>query len=388
MNKTTLSRNSSCRIVDLSDDVLIEIISRLPNKSILRFQCVSKGFCALIFQVFLSPGRKTPLPMSGLFYERGSLARVPGTCFPTIDPTLSFLPSHSTCRVIHSCNGLLLCRDDFQTQLYVCSPITKQFVSLPHLPKFHSTHAIALSFDPSQSRHYRVFHLFRPSPMEDRFELMIFYSEMGNWRKTKFMELVPIYGLLGRPVFLNGGLYILNNYNQVLCFDFKGEHFRVIKLPEIGAKWYFGCLGVSQGCLNYAENTDSELRIWVLKDCSTDNWVLKHDVCIKSLQEQQPESLRLLVAQQSSCYNILSARIFEPLALHPDLDVVFLQGVQNQILSYHLNSRRQSWEEFLNHVNIIELNGFLKEHPKKLLGTTVLLISNICDAPERVGKNS
>ena len=53
---------------DLTDDLIVEILSRLPVKSICRFKCVSRHWRALISHP--EHRKKLPQTLSGFFYLR------------------------------------------------------------------------------------------------------------------------------------------------------------------------------------------------------------------------------------------------------------------------------------------------------------------------------
>ncbi|KAF8722243.1 hypothetical protein HU200_022551 [Digitaria exilis] len=53
---------------DLTDDLIVEILSRLPVKSICRFKCVSRHWRGLISDP--AHRKKLPQTLSGFFYPR------------------------------------------------------------------------------------------------------------------------------------------------------------------------------------------------------------------------------------------------------------------------------------------------------------------------------
>jgi len=55
--------------VELGEDVLTEILSRLPYRSLARFQCVSTSWRRIISSDYLR--RRLPLITSGVLYRGG-----------------------------------------------------------------------------------------------------------------------------------------------------------------------------------------------------------------------------------------------------------------------------------------------------------------------------
>ncbi|KAG2640404.1 hypothetical protein PVAP13_2KG093400 [Panicum virgatum] len=182
-------------VAGLPDDPLVEILSRVPFKSLCRFKCVSKAWRDLIADplhrrklpqtlegIFGVPGygdliadplhrRKLPQTLEGIFGAPGygddwdgddddafcgdcgdcsdcgdSLDYVfidlVGRSAPLVDPSFSFLseklPGIKHFRILRSCNGLLLLRPcpvpyaDAHTLGYVvCNPATQEWMAVP-----------------------------------------------------------------------------------------------------------------------------------------------------------------------------------------------------------------------------------------------------------------
>ena len=127
----------------LVDDLVVEILSRVPAKSLMRFQCISRAWLAFTSDIYYRT--KLPATMSGLFYTistwnadtswSSDIQYLSLSVDRTIDTTLSFLPPLQNLDILDSCNGLLLCKscnakskDDCY---YVCNPATKKWITLP-----------------------------------------------------------------------------------------------------------------------------------------------------------------------------------------------------------------------------------------------------------------
>ena len=124
----------------LPDDLVVDILARLPAKSLCRFKCVSRRWRALI-----SDRCSSAQTLSGFFFgSRRDIAGPP--CgfaglpppLPGVDTALSFLPpSGGEIELLDSCNGLLLllCSREPGSPLppfyVVCNPVTLEWVALP-----------------------------------------------------------------------------------------------------------------------------------------------------------------------------------------------------------------------------------------------------------------
>ncbi|CAN6212011.1 unnamed protein product [Urochloa humidicola] len=163
----------------LWDGLVVEILARLPAKSLCRFKCVSRRWRSLISD----PAHRALLAqtLSGFFFKssgRGwGFTGLPSSVTPLggddgsplVDSALSFLPpTYGKIEIMDSCNGLLLlfCSDERASPppfYVVCNPATREWVALPQ-PKYtdHCRGDIqvwyaAVGFDPAISSHLLAF---------------------------------------------------------------------------------------------------------------------------------------------------------------------------------------------------------------------------------------
>ncbi|XP_044432332.1 F-box protein At2g16450-like [Triticum aestivum] len=103
----------------LTDDLLVEILSRVPAKSLCRFKCVSNHWLSLIHHP--EHRKKLPQTPAGFFYGSAITSEwllkspvhftdFPGRLSPPFDTSCTFLPDHRRVELLDCCNGLLLCR--------------------------------------------------------------------------------------------------------------------------------------------------------------------------------------------------------------------------------------------------------------------------------------
>ncbi|CAM0147256.1 unnamed protein product [Urochloa decumbens] len=216
------------------DDALVEILSRLPAKSLCRFKCVSTSWRDLIADRL----RCTNLPqtLEGFFYafdgdddaeihgggdSDGDDDDAPVVCGHFINtlgkpaPLASYsflknvLLSIQEFGLLHSCNGLLLFTlrkigDTYNSLGYlVCNPVTEQWVTVPssgwephslHLSDDESEDSDSdpdpepnccftyLVFDPAVSPHFQLVEFWTDDAVTVD-EVHTYSSETGVWCK-------------------------------------------------------------------------------------------------------------------------------------------------------------------------------------------------------------
>ena len=341
----------------LTDDVLVDIISRVPYKSTCSCKCVSTRWRDL----FSHPDhrKKLPQPLAGFFYEGYSADRFPKTAryftnvsgkgYPFIDPSLSFLPKCESLEILDCCNGLLLCRcwkpTDPKTMDYVvCNPATQKWVVVPATDWSSKVDVARLGFDPVISSHFHVFEFIdeevwgidesEQSDTAGRIAAVATYSSKARvWaHQIQMVETnhfaIPTHS---KGVFFNGIMHLTAFDNLVVTFDVEGNLLWIIGTPspynyDSPANDVF----VSQGHLYFINSTESEyyrydLSVWVLEDYSLGKWTLKHTV----------SHLELFGTDYSALdYNVI--------AFHPKHNMIFIVcGDENKLMSYEMDCRKR-----------------------------------------------
>jgi hypothetical protein len=101
----------------LTDDILVDIISRLPYKSTCCCKCVSTRWGDLISQSHPDHRKKMPQSLAGFFYESyisdrdpriaRHFANVSEKTDPLVDTSLSFLPKYESIEVLDSWTAVM-----------------------------------------------------------------------------------------------------------------------------------------------------------------------------------------------------------------------------------------------------------------------------------------
>jgi hypothetical protein len=167
MAKRSRKKKRNNPAASLTDDLSVEILSRLPVKSLCRFKCVSHLWRALMSHP--EHRRRLPQTLAGVFYSSTDYTRFPQEARhffnvseigfpPLICPFLSFFPGYERISLIlDSCNGLLLCRlrsdrssssEDAFFRYLVCNPATKSWDALPDSGCGSKLRITCLGFNP------------------------------------------------------------------------------------------------------------------------------------------------------------------------------------------------------------------------------------------------
>ncbi|XP_068636244.1 F-box protein At5g49610-like [Aristolochia californica] len=340
----------------LSDDLLEDILFRLPCKPLYRAKCLSKRWMTLISDA--EARGRVPRTFPGFFYhgcggEKQSWRFAPLSDEPQCGGlSLDFLPwdEGSSFKIDHTCNGLLLCSNTNLTNcrktmcitLYVCNPLTKQLFALPQRQQriWYSQPRFALAFDPGFPTLFMVIRFLSPQIVRGCIKIDMFSSKTNKWVECQVQGEVPSVTLASEPwsVYLNGVLHIMSSRN-LLGLDIEKKRLVSVKLPKaIQPKRRspnIRLLRGYNGCLNFIRIHGFEVLIWVLEDYSTGKWVLKHTVTTSVSVKNHPYSYQFRWS-------------FYPMACHPDAEVLFLVGTckvgrqrgKSEIFSYHLQNKR------------------------------------------------
>ncbi|XP_044376235.1 uncharacterized protein [Triticum aestivum] len=283
----------------LTDDLVVEILSRLPFKSFCRFKCVCKAWLAFSSNPDYCK-KLLKIPM-GLLYQRRydefdndfddsaiKLASLPHND-KEFDEALSFLPQYEQLELMDSCNGLVLCKYKSSCtpfgicRFIVCNLATREWKVLPDTPPS--------DYDPSWSTKFYIFNFQRLSTRYWAFgpvKLQVFSSDLNTrfLDDTSVLSETKVYRL---HMFIDGALYVHTGLHDILVLKSLEEtssgippSLRTIKLPhEDGAfMGRFGqcCFGQSSGALHYAlpEEDARAILVWSLDADEPYEWSLKY----------------------------------------------------------------------------------------------------------------
>ncbi|CAL4903957.1 unnamed protein product [Urochloa decumbens] len=328
----------------LPDELVIEILARLPAKSLCRSSCVSRAWRALISDP--ANRRRFAQTLSGLFVSRphGSWGFVDLSTAspPRPDTAFSFLrPTCGEMELLDSCNGLLLLRCTGASEspappfYVVCNPATGDWVSLPQPSRapglndgFSDTYSAALGFDPAVSSNFHVFQLLQEyyEGNSDLFVVAveIYSSETGSWvfKESGWSEVDIRF--TGQMTYFSGFLHFCIVSNAVASVDTEGQAWKVSRVLHNAVYGYDSSISHSQGRLLYVDRSvwrSDTLSIYILEDHNSEEWIWTFKQSIYKMDLFGPRP-----AQGGWDYYMA--------AFHPDGNLVFFYDVlQKRLMS-------------------------------------------------------
>lgn len=319
------------------DDVLIEILLRLPIRSLLRSKCVSKHWQSLIsdhrFGIRRNPNPKSP---QGLF-----LQRIRSTCttnttnsrslecdFVPFDIVNYVKPPFKTLKfdvnenenenvgnldiiVLHSCNGVMLCYSMneylcnvtklmvYNPVYYVYNPTINQVVTLPKLEGCdwvqRRPRGMTLVFDPLKSSYYKVVCVRGYMWTELLYNIDIYSSESKSWKMCGKPFGIEIDTEFMCGVYWNDAVHWIDKKGFVLYLKINEECLDRIPIPVTRAGW-----NVKRHCYPLVESRDCLLFIDVpslsiefdVYEMNRDysGWLVKYHVDLNQVMKKYPET--------------------------------------------------------------------------------------------------
>ncbi|GER37792.1 F-box family protein [Striga asiatica] len=298
----------------LPQEITINILSRLPIKTIISCKLVCKPWLELLeTREFADSHLSKSLP--GLVVFKTTRHSTMLEFFELIDkPGLehhkfhynpvaefdhdSFL-RHSTC-IQGSANGLLFLREvNVQPNvLHICNPITREFIELQSQEKFvYSyptivTYGFGVSNTTGQYKVVRVFHeCTRDNNTNEllgipKSECHVYTLGTRSWRKIAHDHAKLEYSCRSTGAFSNGNLHWLvgdlEGTCRISCFDLETELFHTFSIPcnivRANGRRILGDLFVLSGRLCICDNTsEDEIVIWLMREYGDDeSWTKEY----------------------------------------------------------------------------------------------------------------
>lgn len=260
------------RIPKLPHEIIADVLSRLPVKSVIQFRCVCKEWNSLISDRHFvrthldkavedsHTNRRRLLlstdPFQSIDYETGATALID---FPWRSPDQLYDDVH----FVGSCNGLVcvVVEDD---NVILWNPSTRDAKVLPEP-----------SGGPSNSFHFELGYDFSTDDYKvvgirssDKSTIEIFSLKTNSWRTIQLT--LPSLG--GQGFFLNGALHWLSQgelgKNVIVSFDLAAEKFlEVVQLPDYDhTRTYDQQFCILGGCLSILNDCGDFLDLWVMKE--------------------------------------------------------------------------------------------------------------------------
>lgn len=293
MKKINKKMNKMKRKVTLPFDLIVEILLRLSVRSLLRFKCVSKSWCALISDPEFA---KSHIDMAAAPTHRFLFTSSNASELNAIDveaeeplcddsanvvfkvpPSSTFKYYKHSVRVVGSCRGFILLMFTGLDSIgfIVWNPSTGLGKEILHKPMERSCEYLSgFGYDPSTDDYVIVNVILsrRKHPKIECFSL-----RANSWSCTKSKAPYRENLTFGDGVFLNGALHWLvkpkDKVAVIIAFDVTKRTLLEIPLPHdlaIMLKFNLFRFMVRQGCLVLCsfgwKNTRLMPEMWTMKE--------------------------------------------------------------------------------------------------------------------------
>uniref|UniRef100_A0A5B7BYK0 F-box domain-containing protein n=1 Tax=Davidia involucrata TaxID=16924 RepID=A0A5B7BYK0_DAVIN len=292
-----MNRNTREMTRVLPRELLMNILSRLPVKTLCKFRCVSREWRNLIsdrhfINLHSDRSKRKPKLVFKRFklnYDSRRNSYQVAIQLSTVDAKEGNLSNKFTKvvdeRYINSWvpgSNLLMCVVCFKS-VYVCNPSTEEVVKLPDPCHLFIYQSFGFGFLPMRNE-YKLVHLW--TQYDGRLACEIFTledgreSNSGSWRLTGFC---PSFIWEGHsPVSVDGVVYWLGwdqdepeDNKHLVSLDLYTEEFRIVPYPShfssvtfIDVDLDFMSLVELRGCLCLVDNVsmNAVMNVWMLKD--------------------------------------------------------------------------------------------------------------------------
>ncbi|XP_071740737.1 F-box/kelch-repeat protein At3g06240-like [Rutidosis leptorrhynchoides] len=262
----------------VSDEIVLNILAKLPTKSLVRFRCVSRYWrCMLMEPYFIKLRSHKNIILSVNtenldFINGGNTYSIFKQCYP-----LDHL-RRTTANLIGSFNGLVLMVYAYSFILY--NPFTGESKKLPSPPSrigcYKTGYGFGYGATPNDLKIVKI------ENYSNAYEVYDFKGNSWSSLSTKKYNVNYIRFVHPMGTFVNGYLYWIESKYVLIVFGVKDMVLSEIVLPASSSNFFLDTLGTINGCLcslNMTELTTSSrlFELWVSKEHSIEStWVKTH----------------------------------------------------------------------------------------------------------------
>ncbi|XP_031259307.1 F-box protein CPR1-like [Pistacia vera] len=295
-------------MIEHLEELILEILIRLPVKSLVRFRCVSKSWCAWIdsqhfISLHLQHSINTQTNLHVILSDCENKTDHYSLAFDEVfdEPLTKFnnvFTSDKGYKIVGSCNGLLCLSYSIpkNERLILWNPFTRRYKKLPtaRVSKLRLSPAYRYGFGYDDvSNDYKVLKLIPSYGLKSYRhignEAEVYSLRLNSWKRIENFPYSE-FKFLRSACFVNGSLYWLVYFESyrmeaqdfespwlIVAFSLEDEEFRELPLPSTSNKdddlKYLGVgesydfdLAVLDGCLCFLKIYDSNtVEVWVMK---------------------------------------------------------------------------------------------------------------------------
>ncbi|KAG2308796.1 hypothetical protein Bca52824_028544 [Brassica carinata] len=309
-NPQTILRCDSRYPFPIPIDLIIEILLRLPLKSIARCRCVSKFLASILVRPdfmdsFLASSSARPQILFACQNQNKNEIRLYFSARQSQDPDENSSTTVSSYHMGFPVDGLnlkcsavsgLVCIEDRRIikgrrtpklVWVICNPSTGQSLTLPKRnTRKRSWITCFLGYDPIEKQHKVLGMSCERTKAEDHQVLTLGGTEKLTWRRIECG--IPQYVSPGpHSICINGVLYFKaqanrssNGQDMIVCFDIRSEKYNFVKVmeravhPQATLVNYNGKLALvrSQYPSGLICSSSIGFEMWVLQDSEKHEW--------------------------------------------------------------------------------------------------------------------
>ncbi|CAK9157346.1 unnamed protein product [Ilex paraguariensis] len=362
------------------DIIFHDILTRLPVKSLLRFQCVCKSWCCFLsrndpsfIDLHLSRSWSRHDDTKLLISAHGSKLR---QCLLIVDleggkftQALTVTNEANLSDISENINGLvcwqhvgLTCRIE---STYICNPSTREFMKLPKVPQIKSGGCIIsahvsnhFGFVPS-SKEFKVLNI-QATERDSETVFWIFTLGGNSWRQIyPGLPFTIGVGKLAmwltyskKCVCFNGALHwLLGAMKVIVVFGLRDEKFHLILLP-VNCRYacaipnrivlLHGHLGVLFNIYDNSNFKYKRTEVWTLEDYQNKIW-MKDSFTISSIYSCKLWAGIIWPIPKGKILRILNSSSEEDAAMD-EHRVLWYDPEQNSFLKVQIPKLDEGWQ--------------------------------------------
>lgn len=299
----------------IPQEILQEILLKLPVKSLIRCTAVCKSWRSLIkSSTFVKNHLSHTIQSnhqndvhtlllhkrsSGAFYsvnwDNPTFGEHINVAQPFVDNNSALKKKDVWPLVVGTYNGLVcLAYYDTSDPIIVCNPSIRKYVILPEAkPPPMDWVRLEFGYD-SRNDDYKVLRIRSRSHQSDDCEIDVWSLSRGSWKtlKAKLKKSFPS----GNNTLVKGALHRVHYLKRsadyfIMCFDMVSELFEEIIMPQDLRKKLCSTIryGESIGLLHVQRNAgDSVFQVWVMKEYGVvESWTKQFDICLQGVLDDR-----------------------------------------------------------------------------------------------------
>ncbi|XP_071687807.1 F-box/kelch-repeat protein At3g06240-like [Rutidosis leptorrhynchoides] len=261
----------------LPDEIIINILARLPAKPLVRFRCVSKYWHCMLMEPYFMNLRSRKAIILAINKGYLDFIDVDNNNYTTFKRRYP-LEYSTGARVIGSFNGLVLMvilNEYFTLNAFVLyNPFTGEFKKLLDPPTQIISCKSGFGFGYGGTNPTEDLKIVKFTSCRDICEVYDFKTNSWSSQSSKKYDINCITFAYPVGTFSNGNLYWIRSEHVLLAFGVKDMVLSEIVLPR-GSN-FIGDIGTINGCLCALKmTTSSKFELWVMNDVDS-TWANTH----------------------------------------------------------------------------------------------------------------